>query len=97
MNSRKLFIAALLLAGISAFFALDLGSYLSLAFIKESQSSFQAVFEQKPVWVTLVFFAVYVAVTGLSLPGAVIMTLAAGAGFGLVLGTIVVSFASTLG
>lgn len=97
MNSRKLFIAALLLAVIVAFFALDLGRYLSLAFLKESQSSFQAVFEQKPVWVTLVFFAVYVAVTGLSLPGAVIMTLAAGAGFGLVLGTIVVSFASTLG
>ncbi|MBA3594748.1 MAG: FAD-dependent oxidoreductase [Pseudomonadota bacterium] len=97
MNSRKLLIAALLLAGITAFFALDLGRYLSLAFLKESQSSFQALFEQKPVWVTLVFFAVYVAVTGLSLPGAVIMTLAAGAGFGLVLGTIVVSFASTLG
>ncbi|WP_096665621.1 FAD-dependent oxidoreductase [Polaromonas sp. AET17H-212] len=97
MNSRKLFIAALLLAGIGAFFALDLGRYLSLAFLKDSQASFQAVFEQKPVWVTLVFFAVYVAVTGLSLPGAVIMTLAAGAGFGLLLGTIVVSFASTLG
>ena len=97
MNSRKLFIAALLLAGIVAFFALDLGRYLSLAFLKDSQASFQAVFEQKPVWVTLAFFAVYVAVTGLSLPGAVIMTLAAGAGFGLVLGTIVVSFASTLG
>lgn len=97
MNSRKLFIAALLLAVIGAFFALDLGRYLSLAFLKDSQASFQAVFEQKPVWVTLVFFAVYVAVTGLSLPGAIIMTLAAGAGFGLVLGTIVVSFASTLG
>jgi len=97
LNSRKLVIAVLLLAGIGAFFALDLGRYLSLAFLKESQSSFQAVFEKNPVWVTLVFFAVYVAVTGLSLPGAVIMTLAAGAGFGLVLGTIVVSFASTLG
>lgn len=97
MNSRKLFIAVLLLAGIGAFFALDLGRYLSLAFIKDSQSSFQAAFEQKPVWVTLAFFAVYIAVTGLSLPGAVIMTLAAGAGFGLVLGTLVVSFASTLG
>ena len=97
MNSRKLVIAVLLLAGIGAFFALDLGRYLSLAFLKESQSSFQAVFEQKPVWVTLVFFAVYVAVTGLSLPGAVIMTLAAGAGFGLGLGTMVVSFASTVG
>ncbi len=97
MNSRKLFIAVLLLAGIAAFFALDLGRYLSLAFLKQSQSSFQAVFAQQPVWVTLVFFAVYVAVTGLSLPGAVFMTLAAGAGFGLVLGTVVVSFASTLG
>ncbi len=97
MNSRKLVIAALLLTGISAFFALDLGRYLSLAFLKDSQSSFQAVFEQHPVWVTLAFFAVYVAVTGLSLPGAAIMTLAAGAGFGLVLGTVVVSFASTLG
>ena len=97
MNSRKLFIAALLLAGIGAFFALDLGRYLSLAFLKDSQASFRVVFDQNPVWVTLVFFAVYVAVTGLSLPGAVIMTLAAGAGFGLVLGTIVVSFASTLG
>jgi pyruvate/2-oxoglutarate dehydrogenase complex dihydrolipoamide dehydrogenase (E3) component/uncharacterized membrane protein YdjX (TVP38/TMEM64 family) len=97
LNLRKLFIAALLLAVIGAFFALDLGRYLSLAFLKDSQASFQAVFEQRPVWVTLVFFAVYVAVTGLSLPGAVIMTLAAGAGFGLVLGTIVVSFASTLG
>ncbi|WP_293605318.1 hypothetical protein [Polaromonas sp. UBA4122] len=41
---------------------------------------------------TLVFFAVYVAVTALSLPGAAIMTLAAGAW-----GTVVVSFASTLG
>ncbi|WP_341914108.1 FAD-dependent oxidoreductase [Polaromonas sp. YR568] len=97
MNSRKLVIAVLLLAGISAFFALDLGRYLSLSFLKDSQSSFQSTFERHPVWVTLVFFAVYVAVTGLSLPGAVIMTLAAGAGFGLVLGTIVVSFASTLG
>jgi len=97
LNSRKLVIALLLLAGIGAFFALDLGRYLSLTFIKDSQSSFQAVFEQHPVRVTLAFFALYVAVTGLSLPGAVIMTLAAGAGFGLVLGTVVVSFASTLG
>ena len=97
MNSRKLIIAVLLLAGIAAFFALDLGRFLSLAFIKDSQSSFQALFEQNPVGVVLVFFAAYVAVTALSLPGAAIMTLAAGASFGLVLGTVVVSFASTLG
>ena len=97
MNSRKLFIAALLVAAVVAFFALDLGRYLSLAFLKDSQSSFQALFAQNPVQVVLAFFAAYVAVTALSLPGAAIMTLAAGASFGLVLGTVVVSFASTLG
>ena len=97
MNLRKLIFAALLLAAIGAFFALDLGRYFDLAFIKQSQSSFQALFAASPVRVTLAFFGVYVAVTALSLPGATLMTLAAGAGFGLVLGTVVVSFASTLG
>ncbi|MBS0336588.1 MAG: FAD-dependent oxidoreductase, partial [Proteobacteria bacterium] len=50
-----------------------------------------------PAATALGFFATYVAVTGLSLPGAVIMTLAAGAIFGLVWGTLIVSFASSLG
>ena len=97
MNSRKLIIAALLLAGVGAFFALDLGRYFSLAFIKDSQSSFAALYAQRPVFVTLVYFAVYVVVTALSLPGAAIMTLAGGAIFGLLWGTLVVSLASTLG
>ncbi|MBK5206258.1 MAG: FAD-dependent oxidoreductase [Polaromonas sp.] len=97
MNLRKLIIAVLLLAGIAAFFALDLGRYFSLAFIKDSQASFALLFEQSPVTVLLVFFAAYVAIAALSLPGAAIMTLAAGASFGLVWGTIVVSFASTVG
>jgi pyruvate/2-oxoglutarate dehydrogenase complex dihydrolipoamide dehydrogenase (E3) component/uncharacterized membrane protein YdjX (TVP38/TMEM64 family) len=97
LNPRKLIIAALLLAGIAAFFALDLGRYFSLAFIKESQASFAALYAQRPVFVTLVYFAVYVAVTALSLPGAAIMTLAGGAIFGLLWGTLVVSLASTLG
>ena len=97
MNTRKLVIAALLLAGIIAFFVFDLGRFFSLGFLKDSQASFQALFAEKPIQVVLVFFAAYVAVTALSLPGAAIMTLAAGAFFGLGLGTLVVSFASTLG
>ncbi len=97
MNIRKYLIAALLLAGVAAFFALDLGRYFSLTFIKDSQASFAALFLERPVMVTLVFFAVYVAVTALSLPGASIMTLAGGASFGLLWGTVVVSLASTLG
>ena len=97
MNTRKLIIAVLLLVGIGAFFALDLGRYFSLAFVKESQASFAALYAERPVLLALGFFAAYVAVTALSLPGAAIMTLAAGASFGLVMGTVLVSFASTLG
>ncbi|MHB1199360.1 MAG: FAD-dependent oxidoreductase [Polaromonas sp.] len=97
MNSRKLIIAVLLLAGVAAFFAFDLGRYFSLTFIKDSQTSFAELFSQRPVMVMLVFFTIYVAITALSLPGAAIMTLAAGAIFGLGWGTLVVSFASTFG
>jgi pyruvate/2-oxoglutarate dehydrogenase complex dihydrolipoamide dehydrogenase (E3) component/uncharacterized membrane protein YdjX (TVP38/TMEM64 family) len=97
LNSRKLVIALFLLAGIGAFFALDLGRFFSLAYIKESQGAIFDLHAQRPLLVALVFFSVYVAITALSLPGAAIMTLAGGAIFGLFWGTVIVSFASTLG
>ena len=97
VSPKKILILAVVLAAVVAFFAFDLGRYFSLDFVKQSQAQFNALFAEHPVTVTLAYFAIYVAVTALSLPGAAIMTLAAGAGFGLVLGTIVVSFASTLG
>lgn len=97
MNPKKLIPLTLLALGTAAFFVFDLGHYVSLAYIKESQGRFVALFHQQPVLVTAVFFGVYVAVTALSLPGAVILTLAGGAIFGLVWGTVVVSFASTVG
>ena len=97
MNPKKLAILAILGLAVAAFFAFDLGRFFSLAYIKQSQTAFVAYYDQRPVLVTLIFFAVYVAITALSLPGAAIMTLASGASFGLVWGTIVVSLASTLG
>ncbi len=97
MNFKKLAILLALVAAGAAFIVLDLGRFFSLAYVKESQASFAAIYDQRPVMVTVAFFAIYVAITALSLPGAAIMTLAAGASFGLVWGTIVVSFASTLG
>ncbi|MEO6626888.1 MAG: FAD-dependent oxidoreductase, partial [Burkholderiaceae bacterium] len=97
MNPKKLAVLAILALAVAAFFVFDLGRYFSLAYIKESQASFKTVYAERPVMVTLVFFAAYVAITALSLPGAAIMTLASGASFGLVWGTIVVSLASTLG
>jgi pyruvate/2-oxoglutarate dehydrogenase complex dihydrolipoamide dehydrogenase (E3) component/uncharacterized membrane protein YdjX (TVP38/TMEM64 family) len=82
---------------ILAFFFFDLGRFFSLDYLKQSQAQFGELYAQQPGLVIGSFFAIYVGVTALSLPGAAIMTLAAGAIFGLVTGTIIVSFASTIG
>jgi len=97
MTRNKLALAIALLALGVAFFALDLGRYFSLDYVKSSQAGFAALYAERPAAVVGVFFAIYVAVTALSLPGATVMTLAAGAIFGLVAGTIIVSFASSIG
>jgi pyruvate/2-oxoglutarate dehydrogenase complex dihydrolipoamide dehydrogenase (E3) component/uncharacterized membrane protein YdjX (TVP38/TMEM64 family) len=86
-----------IVVAISAFFAFDLGRFLDLAFLKEQQNAIDAYWENQPLLVAGVFFLVYVAVTGLSLPGAAVMTLAGGAIFGLFWGTIIISFASSIG
>ena len=97
MNPKKILLFVVLLLCLAAFFVFDLGRYFSLAYIRQSQESFSALYQQHPVLVPAVFFGLYVLVTALSLPGATILTLAAGAFFGLVGGTVLVSFASTLG
>ncbi len=97
MSKKKIVILALLVALIVAFFAFDLGRFLSLDYIKSRQAEVTALAAEKPLAVGGVFFAIYVAVCALSLPGAAIMTLAAGAIFGLATGTLIVSFASAIG
>ena len=97
MNLRKLVVLVVLAALVAAFFALDLGRFFSLDYIKAARADFAALYAARPAWVIGVFFAVYVAVAALSLPGAAILTLLAGAVFGLWLGTLVVSFASSIG
>lgn len=88
-------VAALFLVLI--FFILDLNSFLSLHSLKASLGQFEAWRAASPVLVGLYFFLFYVAVAALSLPGAVVLTLAAGALFGLLWGTVIVSFASSIG
>ncbi|MEL7518766.1 MAG: FAD-dependent oxidoreductase [Pseudomonadota bacterium] len=94
---KKLFILAAIVALIAAYFIFDLGTYLTLDGIKRVSSDVSGFYKENPALVLGGFFLIYVAVTAASLPGAAIMTLAAGALFGLVTGTILVSFASTLG
>jgi pyruvate/2-oxoglutarate dehydrogenase complex dihydrolipoamide dehydrogenase (E3) component/uncharacterized membrane protein YdjX (TVP38/TMEM64 family) len=97
MSRSKLILILTALGLLAAFFVFDGGQYLSLAYLKSRQAELAALYESHPWKVAGVFFAVYVLVTALSLPGAVIMTLAAGAIFGLATGTLLVSFASSLG
>ncbi len=97
MNRRKLLVGVLVLALVGGFFAFDLGRWFSLAQAKQLQGELASLYAAQPLGVLAGFFAVYVAATALSLPGATILTLLAGAIFGLGIGTLVASFASSLG
>lgn len=94
---KKAILVLVLLGAIVAYFVFDLGQILSLENFKASQSEIVAAKDSNPILYIAGFFVLYVAVTGLSIPGAAIMSLVAGALFGVLVGTIIVSFASTLG
>src|SRR5258706_15387603 len=97
MNKGKLVVLIAIAAAITAFFAFDVPQYLSIEFFQKQRALIEAYFTAHPLETAAIFFAVYVAVTGLSLPGAAILTLVAGAIFGLLWGTLIVSFASSIG
>ncbi|MBN9702422.1 TVP38/TMEM64 family protein [Enterobacter roggenkampii] len=94
--SKTLFLCALLGAFILAFIMLPPGT-LSLEGIKTHQQALLSYVDHAPLRSALIFFAFYVAVSALSLPGAAILTLLGGTLFSLWEGTALVSFASTLG
>jgi pyruvate/2-oxoglutarate dehydrogenase complex dihydrolipoamide dehydrogenase (E3) component/uncharacterized membrane protein YdjX (TVP38/TMEM64 family) len=95
MKKVLILVAAAALA--LGFFALDLHQYLTLDGMQAGMGQFEAQRAASPLTVGLAFFAVYVVVTALSIPGALVLTLAAGALFGLLAGTVIVSFASSIG
>ncbi|BFM05607.1 FAD-dependent oxidoreductase [Halioxenophilus aromaticivorans] len=94
---KKIAVLMILALCVVAFFVFDLASLLTLEQLKASMSRFSQWRDANPILVSAAFFVLYVAVTALSLPGAAVMTLAAGALFGLLWGVILVSFASSLG
>ena len=97
MDRKKLLLTAAVVVLVAAFFVFDLGRYLDLGFLQEQRERLHALFLARPLFTGAAFFAIYVSVTALSLPGAAVLTLVAGAVFGLLWGTVIVSFASTLG
>jgi len=96
---RGLWIAVALMALLAAvlYRHFDIGDLLTLDSLKASRDTLVARFDQSPATFAIGYFALYVAVAALSLPGAAVMTLAAGAIFGLGLGLLLVSFASSIG
>ena len=97
MSIKKGLLFAILAALIASYFVFDLGQYFSLGYIKEQQSAFDALYQGNPALILGGFFLLYVIVTALSLPGAAIMTLAAGDLFGFWIALALVSFASSAG
>ena len=93
----KIVMVGLVALGIVAFRYFDLGQYLSLEYIKTSQEKFYTLYLSHRFIVIAAYMGIYIAVTALSLPGAAVLTLAGGGLFGLTVGTVAVSFASTIG
>ena len=94
---KKILILAIVAGLIVVYFVFDLGQYLDLDYFKQQQERIMAYRESFPIRTAAIFFIAYILVTGLSLPGAAIATLVGGAIFGLLWGTVLVSFASVIG
>jgi pyruvate/2-oxoglutarate dehydrogenase complex dihydrolipoamide dehydrogenase (E3) component/uncharacterized membrane protein YdjX (TVP38/TMEM64 family) len=89
--------AAVALVAVWAWQHYGLGALLTLDHLQASRDALQAQVQAQPLFTAAVFFALYVAAAALSIPGAAILTLAAGAMFGFGWGLLLVSFASSLG
>jgi pyruvate/2-oxoglutarate dehydrogenase complex dihydrolipoamide dehydrogenase (E3) component/uncharacterized membrane protein YdjX (TVP38/TMEM64 family) len=96
-TAPKLLLISVIVILAVLFFSLDLGQHFTLENLKRQQDTVSAYYDEHRLWTLSIYFLVYVAITAVSLPGAVVMTLAGGALFGLGVGTIVISFASTIG
>jgi len=97
MTKSRLVLIAVVALLIGAFFAFDLESYVSLDVLRDHQVAIADYRDQHTFEAAAIFVAAYVAVTAISLPVAAVMTIAAGAFFGLLWGTLLVSLASTVG
>ncbi|MFV2056416.1 MAG: FAD-dependent oxidoreductase [Thiohalomonadales bacterium] len=96
-KSGKIVLISILVILVASFFIFDLGQFFTLEYIKAQRGDFIQYYHEHKLFTIAMYFLIYIAITALSLPGATIMTLAGGGVFGLLEGSIVVSFASTIG
>ncbi len=93
----KMILIIIVIGLIGSLFMFDLQQYLTLDFLKSRQQLIRDYYHNHAAFTVIIFFFIYVISTAVSLPGATILTLFAGALFGLAWGTVIVSFASTIG
>ena len=97
MSKLKLILVAVFAVALAAYFTLDLGRFLTLNYVQSQLSAIQTYADQNFLSAAGIYFLVYIAITALSIPGAAVATLVGGAIFGLGWGTLIVSFASSIG
>lgn len=97
MTKGKILLVAAIVALIASFFALGLDQYFTLDYFKAQRDAIGAFYAQNTVVTIAAFMLVYIVMAALSLPGAAVLTVVGGAIFGVLWGTIIVSFASTIG
>jgi pyruvate/2-oxoglutarate dehydrogenase complex dihydrolipoamide dehydrogenase (E3) component/uncharacterized membrane protein YdjX (TVP38/TMEM64 family) len=97
LNKTQLSVIAVIILALALWFTLDVGSYLQFSTLQERIGELRQWYAQNPLLAGAVYFAIYVAVTALSIPGAAVMTLGGGALFGFWYGLFLVSFASSVG
>jgi uncharacterized membrane protein YdjX (TVP38/TMEM64 family) len=97
MNAKRLLLLIMVVGLGLAFIGFDIGRFLSFDFLKSQQAAIEAWRSAQPLTAALFFFLAYIIVTGLSVPGATVMSLAIGAVFGLFWGVLLVSFAASIG
>ncbi len=97
MNSKKIAVACIVAALVAAFFIFDLGRFLTLESLKANRIALRSYYEDHSFLMAGGFILLYIAQTALSLPGAAILSLAAGAVFGAVMGTVYVNIGATIG
>lgn len=97
MNSKKITVLSIIVLLVVVFVVFDLSQFLTIEYFKLQKAAINEFYQQKPLETVVLYSLIYIAVTGLSLPGAAVLTLIGGAIFGLWFGVLIVSFASTIG
>jgi uncharacterized membrane protein YdjX (TVP38/TMEM64 family) len=97
MNKKKLLIAAIVVMLITVFYLLGLGRFLTLESLKANREALTEFYQNNRFIMAVSFIGIYILQTALSLPGAAVLSLAAGAVFGAGMGTLYVNIGATIG